>query len=79
MEALGKVLGRINSDAKTDEVEPETAPAEDPKKPPIGWIVAGGVLIAAAAAFAVVLVVRMERKKKDPAATDKCVQQRKEA
>lgn len=59
----GKVLGKINSDAKTDEVEPESA--EDPKKPPIGWIVAGGVLIAAAAAFAVVLVVRMERKKKE--------------
>jgi hypothetical protein len=61
----GKVLGKINSDAKTDEVEPEPAAPEDPKKPKLGWIIAGGVLIAAAAAFAVVLVVRMERKKKE--------------
>lgn len=61
----GKVLGRINSDAKTDEVE-EIA-AEDPKKPQIGWIIGGGVLIAAAAVFGVVLIVRMERKKKEAA------------
>lgn len=59
----GKLLGKINSDAKTDEVKDE--PAENVKKPKLGWIIGGGVLIAAAAAFAVVLVVRMERKKKE--------------
>ena len=50
----GKVLGKINSDAKTDVGE----------RPSIGWIIGGGVLIAAAVAFAVVLVISVSRKKK---------------
>ena len=53
----GKLLGKINSDAKTDVAN----------KLPVGWIVAGGVLIAAAAMFGVVLVVRMGKKKKEAA------------
>ena len=50
----GKVLGRINSDAKTDVGN----------TPSRGWIIGGGILIAAAAVFAVVLVINVERKKK---------------
>ena len=50
----GKLLGRINSDAKTDV-------GDAPSK---GWIIGGGVLIGAAAVFAVVLVIFVERKKK---------------
>ena len=50
----GKLLGRINSDAKTDVGN----------APSLGWIIGGGVLIGAAAIFAIVLVVMMERKKK---------------
>ncbi len=50
----GKVLGRINSDAKTDV---GNAPSR-------GWIIGGGILIGAAAVFAVVLVINVERKKK---------------
>lgn len=53
----GKVLGRINGDAKTDV---GNAPSK-------GWIIGGGILIGAAAAFAVVLVVFVERKKKKAA------------
>ena len=53
----GKVLGKINSDAKTDTVN----------TPKIGWIIGGGVLIAAAAVFGVILVIRMSRKKKEAA------------
>ena len=49
----GKVLGKINSDAKTDLGE----------LPPIGWIIGGGVLITAAAAFGLVLVLRASRRK----------------
>ena len=50
----GKLIGRINSDAKTD--------VGDAPSP--GWIIGGGILIGAAAAFAVVLVIFVERKKK---------------
>lgn len=50
----GKLLGRINSDAKTDVGN----------APSLGWIIGGGVLIGAAAIFAIVLVVVTERKKK---------------
>lgn len=50
----GKVLGRINSDAKTD--------VGDAPSP--GWIIGGGVLIGAAAIFAIVLMVITERRKK---------------
>jgi len=50
----GKLIGRINSDAKTDV-------GNVPSK---GWIIVGGILIGAAAIFAVVLVVFVERKKK---------------
>ena len=50
----GKLLGRINSDAKTDVGD----------APSLGWIIGGGVLIGAAAIFAIALVVIMERKKK---------------
>ena len=50
----GKVLGRINGDAKTDVG----------RVPSKGWIIGGGVLIGAAAVFAVVLIVLMERRKK---------------
>lgn len=50
----GKLIGRINSDAKTDVGD----------APSLGWIIGGGVLIGAAAVFAVVLVIFMERKKK---------------
>ena len=50
----GKVLGKINSDAKTDIGD----------RPSIGWIIGGGVLIAAAAAFGIALVVSAGRKKR---------------
>ena len=50
----GKLIGRINSDAKTDVGD----------APSLGWIIGGGVLIGAAAVFAVVLVICVERKKK---------------
>lgn len=50
----GKLLGRINSDAKTDVGN----------APSTGWIIGGGVLIAAAAVFGIALVVITERKKK---------------
>ncbi len=50
----GKLIGRINSDAKTDVGN----------VPSRGWIIVGGILIGAAAIFAVVLVVFVERKKK---------------
>ena len=50
----GKIIGRINSDAKTDVGD----------APSLGWIIGGGILIGAAAVFAVVLVIFMERKKK---------------
>ncbi|MBQ5992027.1 MAG: hypothetical protein IJL62_05710 [Clostridia bacterium] len=50
----GKLLGRINGDAKTDV-------GSVPSK---GWIIGGGVLIGAAAVFAVVLIVFVERRKK---------------
>lgn len=53
----GKVLGSINSDAKTDVV----------KNPEIGWIIGGGVLIAAAAVFGLFLVIRSSKKKKEAA------------
>lgn len=50
----GKILGRINSDAKTDVGD---APSR-------GWIIGGGILIGLAAAFAIILVIFTERKKK---------------
>jgi len=50
----GKLLGRINSDAKTDVGD----------RPSTGWLIGGGVLIGLAAIFAVVLVVAVERKRK---------------
>lgn len=50
----GKVLGRINSDAKTDVGE----------RPSIGWIIGGGVLIGGAAALGLILVLSVTRKKK---------------
>ena len=50
----GKLIGRINSDAKTDVGD----------APSLGWIIGGGILIGAAAVFAVVLVIFTERKKK---------------
>ena len=53
----GKLIGRINSDAKTDVGD----------TPSSGWIIGGGVLIGAAAVFAVVLVIFVERKKKKAA------------
>ena len=53
----GKLLGRINSDAKTDVGD----------RPSLGWIIGGGILIGAAAVFAVVLVIFVERKKKKAA------------
>jgi hypothetical protein len=53
----GKLIGRINSDAKTDVSD----------TPSSGWIIGGGVLIGAAAVFAVVLVIFVERKKKKAA------------
>lgn len=49
----GKLLGRINSDAKTDVGS----------APSLGWIIGGGILIAAAAAFAIVLVIFVLRKR----------------
>ncbi len=51
----GKVLGQINSDAKTDVAN----------SPEIGWIIGGGVLIAAAAAFGLVLLVKTAKKRKE--------------
>lgn len=51
----GKVLGKINSDAKTDVG----------RSPEIGWIIGGGVLIAAAAVFGLILVIRTSKKKKE--------------
>ncbi len=51
----GKLLGRINSDAKTDVGE----------RPSIGWLIGGGILIGAAAVFAAVLIVGTVRKKKE--------------
>ncbi len=53
----GKLIGRINSDAKTDV-------GSVPSK---GWIIGGGILIGAAAIFAVVLVICTERRKKKAA------------
>ena len=53
----GKLLGRINSDAKTDVGD----------APSLGWIIGGGILIGTAAVFAVVLIVITERKKKKAA------------
>ena len=53
----GKLIGRINSDAKTDVGD----------APSLGWIIGGGILIGAAAVFAVVLVIFVERKKKKAA------------
>ena len=50
----GKVLGRINSDAKTDVGE----------RPSIGWIIGGGVLIGGAAVLGLILVLAVTRKKK---------------
>ena len=50
----GKVLGKINSDAKTDVGD----------RPSIGWIIGGGVLITAAAAFGIALVVLSGRKRR---------------
>ena len=50
----GKVLGKINSDAKTDIGD----------RPSIGWIIGGGVLITLAAAFGIALVVIAGRKKR---------------
>ncbi len=50
----GKVLGKINSDAKTDVGE----------RPSIGWIIGGGVLIFGAAVLGLVLVLAVTRKKK---------------
>ena len=53
----GKLIGRINSDAKTDVGD---APSR-------GWIIGGGILIGAAAIFGIVLLVITERKKKKAA------------
>ena len=50
----GKLLGRINSDAKTDVAE----------TPSLGWIIGGGILIGAAAIFGIALAVITERKKR---------------
>ncbi|MBQ6078112.1 MAG: hypothetical protein IJK88_08420 [Clostridia bacterium] len=50
----GKVLGRINSDAKTDVGE----------RPSIGWIIGGGVLIGGAAVLGLILVLAVTKKKK---------------
>lgn len=49
----GKVLGKINSDAKTDLGD----------LPSIGWVIGGGVLITAAAAFGLALVVYASKRK----------------
>ena len=53
----GKLLGRINSDAKTDVGD----------RPPVGWIIGGACLIGAAAVFAAVLVISNVRKRKEAA------------
>lgn len=53
----GKLLGRINSDAKTDVGD----------RPSIGWLIGGGIFIGAAAVFAAVLIVCTVRKKKEAA------------
>lgn len=53
----GKLIGRINSDAKTDVGD----------APSLGWIIGGGILIGAAAIFAIVLAVLTERRKKKAA------------
>lgn len=50
----GKVLGKINSDAKTDIGE----------RPPVGWIIGGGVLIGGAAVLGLILVFAVSRKKR---------------
>jgi hypothetical protein len=50
----GKVLGKINSDAKTDVGE----------RPSLGWIIAGGILIGGAAALGLILVLAVTKKKK---------------
>ena len=50
----GKVLGKINSDAKTDVGE----------RPSIGWIIGGGILIGGAAVLGLILVLAVTRKKK---------------
>ena len=50
----GKVLGKINSDAKTDVGE----------RPSVGWIIGGGVLIGGAAVLGLILVLAVTRKKK---------------
>lgn len=50
----GKVLGRINGDAKTDVGE----------RPALGWIIAGGVLIGGAAVLGLILVLAVAKKKK---------------
>lgn len=50
----GKVLGRINSDAKTDVGD----------RPSIGWIIGGGVLICGAAALGLVLVLAVTRRRR---------------
>lgn len=49
----GKVLGKINSDAKTDLGD----------LPSVGWIIGGGVLLAASAAFGIALVLVASRRK----------------
>ena len=53
----GKLLGRINSDAKTDVGD----------APSIGWIIGGACLIGAAAIFGAVLIVSTVRRKKEAA------------
>ena len=50
----GKVLGKINSDAKTDVGE----------RPSVGWIIGGGVLIGGAAVLGLILVLAVTKKKK---------------
>lgn len=50
----GKVLGQINSDAKTDVGD----------RPSIGWIIGGGVLICGAAALGLVLVLAVTRRRR---------------
>ena len=50
----GKVLGKINSDAKTDVGD----------RPSVGWIIGGGVLIGGAAVLGLILVLAVTKKKK---------------